>query len=69
MTAYRSFALRASRVTDGIQTVMAGASGRDLLISRKNWHAAVRSRPKIPNAAPNDVAMPPDEKRSDRCHP
>jgi hypothetical protein len=30
MTAYRSFALRASRVTNGVQTVMAGASGRDL---------------------------------------
>lgn len=30
MTAYRSFALRASRVTNGIQTVMTGAAGRDL---------------------------------------
>lgn len=30
MTAYRSFALRASGVTNGIQTVMAGASGRGL---------------------------------------
>ena len=69
MTAYRSFALRASRVTDGIQTVMAGASGRDFLISRKNWRAAVRSRPKRPNAGTNDVASAPDEERSDRCHP